>query len=351
MEIDALPMNKQIIERELDALKSFQDSEGKFTNFGNVPKSPEDNETANYFQTAYVLIPFLRFNKNLTKDYTDVISKGIGYLKGSTNKLKLKRQALSIAAYTFALYNDKVEAKNLLKAVESDIVQKNKETCFKVERNSAECDLRHTSYAAIAYIALNDFDKAKSVIAWLLQTHNLNKYYSNTHPYAIATEAIAKYVSTLSTKKTEFTVNVKNDGGFNVNINVNKTNLINAIELDLPDYSLVLNTSISGSGYCSITTILEKIINVDVEDPLFSLKLTKKKTAINDEKIIEVCAIYNPDDGQNTHTLLNVIYDVKLPSGYIYASIVDNEKKPEIKVRMALLQARVGRTVQKSGLH
>jgi len=335
MELNALKMNKQIIENELDEIKSFQDSEGKFTKFGNMPESDSDPDTARYFETAYVLIPFLKFRALLSKDYSDVINKGMSYLKGSTNKLGLKRQALSMAAYAFALNNDTTEAKELLEAVEGDVIKNKTEKCYKLERSSASCDLRHTSYTANAYLTLNDVNKARPAIVWLLQTYNINKYYSNTHAHAIATEAIAKFLSSLKLNKTsELTVNIRNDGDFNKNVLVNKNNSAEPIEFSVPDYSLMVNTSVSGYGYCSITTVVEKTLSVDVIDPKFTLKITQHNTSISSEKIIRVCATYNPNESQDSRqTLLNVIYDVKIPSGYIYSSIVDYEKKPEIKVR------------------
>jgi len=51
------------------------------------------------------------------------------------------------------------------------------------------------------------------------------------------------------------------------------------------------------------------------------------------EKIVRVCAEYDPPSDQQFLVLTNAIYDVEIQSGYIYQKIVDYEiRAHDIKV-------------------
>lgn len=339
MEIGALPANKRAIQKELDALKALQTEDGDFDKFGSFPDflTTGREETAKFFQTSFVLIPFLKLKGYITKSYKDVINKGFNYLNSMENRLKTDNEGLSIAAYAYALNGQHDEALKLLNEINDDRLEiSQKQKCLKISRSDSKCDIRHTSYAAIAYFTMNDRANAKPLINWLLESHNLNKYYSNTHSYAIATEAIAKLASSMRSDGTNFKVTLKNEADFIKVVDIEQNNRQNPVEVDFPEYSLLASMTTSGRGYCSITTIIERTVALGRTTPDFkvNIKSSAKKRNSN-ERIIKVCATYDPQGDQNLSFLKNVIYDVEMPSGYIYLTVVDYEVRAhDIKVRI-----------------
>ena len=73
-----------VIENELDILKDYQLETGEFSNFGDMPEynknSSDYNNTKKYFETAYVLISFLKSDKMVDQKYADVITKALNFV-------------------------------------------------------------------------------------------------------------------------------------------------------------------------------------------------------------------------------------------------------------------------------
>ncbi|XP_070504782.1 uncharacterized protein [Chironomus tepperi] len=348
MEMGALPVNKRIIRKELDALKNQQTEDGHFKDFGSFPEflDTDREETAQYFQTSFVLVSFLKFKGFITKSYEDVINKGFEYLNNPRNRLHTDNEGLSIAAYVYALNGHHDQAQNLLNEIEKDKFQVNdNQRCLKISSSHKKCNIRHTSYAAIAYFTMNKIQSAKPLINWLLEFHNLNKYYSNTHSYAIATEAIAKLASSRRSHGTNFTVVFKNEANFNQVVNIEQKNIAQPVTVDFPEYSLTADMTISGYGFCSITTIIEKTVTIGKTTPDFQVTVkTSSKRLSSNEKTIKVCAVYNPHGDISMATLYEVIYDVEMPSGYIYLNIVDFEVRAH-DIKMVQQRQKASRVI------
>lgn len=330
MEISALPKQSSIIEQELDYIKSKQQSNGEFDNFGNFPATRDKYGTpaASYFKTAFVLIPFLKFKGLVDKSYVDVIQKGLNYLKSNENRWQLNCEGYSVAAFAYALNNDKINANRLLSEIEKLSVDLgDNKKCYKVSRDDSECELRHTSYAALAYIQLNEISKVLPLVNWLIISNNLNFFYSNTHDYALATEPIAKLAKYLKTESTQLKITLKNERNFEKIVNINDENSEVFHDIQFPQYSQDVISTANGHGYCSITTIFERIISLPKVTAKF--KLTVSPTERNDkEKIVKICADY-----VGNSVVMNVIYDVEMPSGYVFVEVINLESQAgDIKV-------------------
>ncbi|XP_070504812.1 CD109 antigen-like [Chironomus tepperi] len=335
MEIGALPRNPPIIEKELNLLENKQTSSGNFNNFGSIPSNRDP-----YFQTAYILIPFLKFRNYVNKNYDAVINKGFSYLNGITSGSSSDMESYSIAAYAYALHGNHEMAKSLLKQTEKHKkeISKTKHCLNSLSDNN--CNIRHTSYAVIAYLTMNMVREAKPFSAWIMDSYKTNKYYSNTYSYAVAAEAISKFlIANPPDLKTDFTVTLTNEMDFNKVIHVTKANQKNEVEVIYPDYTLAARMSIQGSGFCSITKIMESTIALTQSSSKFTLSVTPRAGSSTSERIVKVCATYQPkEDEVSLETIFNVIYDVELPSGYIYEEIVNLSSKPEIKLAAPRLQ-------------
>ncbi|KAL7012571.1 hypothetical protein ACKWTF_014933 [Chironomus riparius] len=323
MEIGALPKQSSIIQQELDFLKDRQQSNGEFENFGNFPSTEDKYGTpaASYFKTAFVLIPFLKFKTLVDKHYDDVVQKGFDYLKSNENRWQLNNEGYPVAAYAYALNNDKMNAHRLLVEVEKlSVDQGRNKKCYKVSRDDLECQVRHTTYAALAYIQLNEISKALPIVKWLLTVHNINFFYSNTYDFALTTEPIAKLAKHLKTDQTQLTVTLKNERNFQKIVDINDENSAIFQDIQFPQYSQDVISTANGHGYCSITTIFERSILLPKVTKKFKLTVTPIEK--NDkERLVNVCAEY-----VGNSVVMNAIYEIEMPSGYIYTEIMDIER-------------------------
>lgn len=332
MEINALPRNTAIVEQELDALKKYQTAEGNFNDFGPTPPSRSP-----FFQTAYILVSFLKMKNFVTKNYDDVIQRGFSYLNGINSVATTDREAFALAALAHALNGNKKDAKRLLNEVEKDKVQIDKiRKCFKLSKNETTCHLRHTSYAAIAYLTMNKADDAKTLITWILNQYRAITFYYYTYDVAITTEAISRFlIAKQISLPTDFTVTLTNELDFHEVVHITKTNQKDTKEVVFPDYTLHPKMTIKGSGYCSITNIRENTVALDQSSTKFKLQVTPLAATGTKDRFVRICATYQPqEDDISMQTLFNVIYDVEMPSGYVYSDIDKLESKPEIKVNI-----------------
>jgi len=329
MEIGAIPKQSSLVQQELDYLKSTQQDNGKFDDFGDFPSTDAryGTQAADYFQTAFVLIPFLKFKELVDKNYDDVIRKGFNYLKSNKRRSQLNYEGYPVAAYAYALNSDEINANQLFYDVEQLAVDHgSNKKCIKVSRDDSECQLRHTTYAALAYIQLNEITKALPFVNWLISIQNFNYFYSNTYDYALATEPIAKLAKYLKTDQTSLTVTLKNERNFEKTVNINNENSETFQDIEFPQYSQDVISTANGHGYCSITTIFERTIILPKVTNMF--KLTVSPTERNDrEFFLKICAEY-----AGYSVVMNVIYEVEMPSGYVFVEILDLEGQSEIKV-------------------
>ncbi|XP_070504691.1 CD109 antigen-like [Chironomus tepperi] len=333
MEIGALPYNEKIIKSELDVLKTKQNRDGGFTDFGSFPEFDRTGSKSNYFETAFILIPFLKLRKTeIGKKYENQITNAFKYLKSNRNNIGDSKMGLALAAYAFGLAGETIEAKNLLDELQSASVSHSEnKKCFKIKRSSESCDMRHTSYAALAYLAIDDISNAAKLVNWLVKDLNLKYLYSNTHEYAVATEPIAKIATILKVDNTDIKVTVKNERNFTASASITKKNADQMQFFEFPEYSQNVISFAEGHGYCSITTLYEHLIKISRLSSSFSLTVTPKISAGSkfDSKI-QICAQFNHP---LYSSLVNVIYEVEMPSGYVYAGIDGLETKyKEIKL-------------------
>ncbi|CAG9810781.1 unnamed protein product [Chironomus riparius] len=327
MEIGALPANNRIIEAELEALKSKQNLDGGFTNFGDFPEFDRTESRSSYVETAFVLIPFLKLRKTtIGQNYQTQITKAFNYLKSNKNKIGNSKEGIAIAAYAYGLAGETIEVKNLLDDLqEASLGFPGNKKCFKIMRSAEQCDMRHTSYAALAYLSINDISNAAELVNWLVKDLNLKYLYSNTHEYAVATEPIAKIASILKVDKTNLKVTVRNERNFTASASITKKNANKMHFIEFPEYSQDVISTAEGHGYCSITTLYEKLIKLPQISTSFALTVTPTKSSSNRfESIFQVCAEYNY---ARYTSIVNVIYEVEMPSGYVYAGIDDLESK------------------------
>lgn len=346
MNLRLVPMNMEPIEKELDILGSFQREDGSFDYFGSFPdyNSKNPSSTRNYFETAFVLIPFLKARGFTNKSYEVVINKALEFLIEREQKFTRENEALSVTAYVYALCSKnetdnsfKYRTKHLLDQIELAKIEYNqRELCFKIKVEDGECDIRQTAYAAMAYLGVNEIQNALPLIRWLAKFHNEKVAKEEMYTAAVMAEPIADVASyLLSAAKPNFSVTVTDEFDFNEILWINETTSSELHKIILPTHSQKITFSFNGHGFCSLTYIHEHMMEIiPAIEPAFDVNINttiyESSNKVN-EKVFRVCATYLENNYQPMHT---VIYEVDLPSGYVYNGIMDeDEKRKKIKVK------------------
>jgi len=349
MTADAVPMDKKVLFEHMDVLQGLQEADGTFTSskfnyFYGLPGTNQGDsykDSEKYFAAAYCLIPAVRHRKFMDGKYDDFIKKGFSYLDNDNNRLQVMRYGLSIAAYVYALDNQPEKAKNLLKEVEKSYIHHaDNKRCYKIFEGDTQCDVRHTTFVALTYLALNDIVKVEPIIYYLLSKKQAYDYTQNTQFLAVVTEPIADMGVILNVDDTNLKIAVKDEHSFNHEFQITSSNSDVPQTIEMPQKSEQVSSTISGKGYCTVSGIFERIVVVPQINNVFSVSIKKRSesgSAVT--KYVEVCATYHQQTGMKP-VLVNVVYEVEMPSGYIFLEVKDSDKHPEIKVRFSK-QSRV----------
>lgn len=341
MTVGAVPEDKKVVFDNLDMVRDRQESNGTFSheNFNfyygfAYEDDPSFVYTEQYFAAAFCLIPVVRFRKFMDGRYDNFIEKGFRFLNKKENRLQVMRHGLSPAAYVYALNNQPEEAQNLLREIEKAYIHlEDNKKCYKIFEIDIECDVRHTSYVALTYLTLNDMIKAEPIIFYLSSLKPAFGYWQNTRFLSIVTEPIAEMGVMLNVKNTNLKINVKNEHAFSKDLYIDDGNSDRPQTVEIPQGSEQVSSVISGQGFCTISVIFERIVVVPVVENVFSLTVKTKVGIPSSMRIVEVCATYNQQSGMKP-VLVNVVYEVEMPSGYIFLSHTETGSNiNKIKVR------------------
>jgi len=300
-----------------------------------------DDFTERFFSTAYALIPFLKHKDLIYTDYRDVIDKAFQYLDKRENRLKVKNHGFSIAAYAYALDSKKAKAEEILEKIQDSFIVRDNKKCFKVENSDTSCDVLMTVYIAMALLKMNKIAEAEPVINWLINSNLRFGIWQDTLYNSILTEPIVEMgIAKKAVDLTNLKVKLRNEHGYEKMVEITKETAQIPQNVELPKYSTQITATVSGYGYCTVTMFLETIMMTNKVNPKFTLNVyTNTPSNIKNEKIVRVCARYDSTGSLET-SIVNVIYEVNLPSGYVYSGIVNMDQKPEIKVSLILYLSR-----------
>ncbi|XP_070504783.1 thioester-containing protein 1 allele R1-like [Chironomus tepperi] len=325
-----------VIEKELDILKGYQLETGEFTNFGSMPEynknSSDYNKTKIYFETAQVLIAFLKSDRIVEQKYTDVITKALDFLEDNSHAYSKDNEALSVAAYAFSLRiptdNYEIKTKNIMDDIEKTLIDHGgKDMCVKLKSTDDDCDVRHTAYTAMTYINLNLTQKAVPLAYWLLKSYNFKDDYYNS---AIISEPIAKLAQLLHAESTDITVTVHDEFNFKETLKLVDGNSTDFHVVNFPTHSKIFSSKVTGYGFVSITKVIERTLDFAIAiEPTFhiAVQIMNNQTITKfGEIVINVCAKYDKDSW-DVIEIMNVIFEIQMPSGYIFDEIIDLDKQ------------------------
>ncbi|KAL7011281.1 hypothetical protein ACKWTF_014213 [Chironomus riparius] len=304
--------NKNMIENEFDAIIADQNADGSFSNFGKIPSF-----SCQYSQTSYILVQFLKHRGVVDRSYDEAINRGFKYL--DTNRLEIKNFGLSIAAYAYALRGNIKEANEIVQFIESNNVVSSDlmlKRCFKVNRNDKECNALFTANAAMAYFELNENTKAIQLVNWLVDDNLKSIYSSYSLDYALLTEPIARVAKFIGAKDTMLTIVAENELSYKTQAEFTFTSKNCSTEQNklFPQESRKMFYTVNGDGFYAVTRVVEMLHTAPQSQSIFNISATV------DKDTVEVCGMNMADEGDEK-SIVNVIYEVDMPSGYTYLKI------------------------------
>ncbi|CAG9810246.1 unnamed protein product [Chironomus riparius] len=335
-----------VIEKELDILKSYQLETGGFSNFGSMlefnKNSSDYNNTKIYFETAYVLISFLKSDKIVDQKYEDVITKALDFLEDNFHYYENSNEASSIAAYVFSLKSltdesYEIRTKGIMDSIENTLIDHgNMEMCIKLSATDDDCNIRYTAYTAMAFINLDAIHKAVPLVYWLLKSYNFNVLNGDYFNAAIISEPIAKVANLLHSNSTDITILLKDEFNFEETLKLTENNSTDFHLVNFPTHSKILGSTISGHGFVSVTKVVERTLDFAIAiEPTFHIAvaiINDKIVTKSGEIVINVCADYDQEEWSMV-AMKHVIYEVQMPSGYIFDEIIDLVwKKKDIRL-------------------
>jgi hypothetical protein len=324
--IDNFSNNTEALESEFNEIKRCNQN---YTM--TISQLSESNEqTKKYFKMAYLVIPFLR-HISIFSNHTMFIDEVFSFLDSDANRYGVNSEGYSIAAYAYALNNNTVAARELLKNNIKNLNIMNtidNTKCLKLKNTNTECDLIHTCYTALAYIALDDLNEAMPIVKWIQDQYSHYKTLGTAYRYAMITGVIYAY----STK-------TKISDGTNIQVKINdnygrekNAKLIGGkneeVYFEFHAHSKSVNYLASGVGYCSIIITFESLLQSPMKGSKFVVTITPDNEIQNDERTAEICAKYTDTsiNENNLNTMNNVIYEIQVPSGYKFTKIQNYHK-------------------------
>ncbi|KAL7011176.1 hypothetical protein ACKWTF_014135 [Chironomus riparius] len=357
MSVGAVPLDKKVLFEQLDIVRDKQESNGTFThaNFDFYYGFPYDQRNPNfvfteqYIAAAYCIIPVIRYRNFMDGRYDNLVNKAFKYLDDDSNRLQVMRHGLSVASYVYALNNQPEKAKNLLKVIEQAYIHyEDNKKCYKIVEDDPDCDIRHTSYVALTYLKLNDLISAEPIVYYLMDIKEYSYYWTETRYLSIITEPIAEMGVQLNVADTNLGITIKDEKNFRQDFTITDGNSAIPQSIEMPSGSAQVSSVVSGKGYCTVTSIFERLVRVPVIDNTFSLTVTTRTDSgsgmINIMKTVQVCAKYNKQTGMKP-VLVNVLYEVEMPSGYIFIEHKEIRDSQESRDKIKEVVARRQNTV------
>lgn len=336
MRINAISVNKGFIQVDFRRLKALQASDGSFSNFGRYPERKSGVAASNkYFETAYILVSFLKYRDYFDQDYSSLINKAFAFLDSPSNQLNIQPEAHSIAAYAYALNNNTAKAEvHMLEVEKHAIIKGSKaltEKCMKLTKTSNSCDMRHTAYSILAYHAMAQPQKIKPLVLGIVKTFSLDKSFSHVHAYSIAAEAISTVLSEAKVTEVSMSVNLKNEFNFDHTVSISSKNSSSIEEVSFPDFSKYAYITTTGSGWCSVVIVVEKMIRSPTSKSYFNLAITRQENQ-NQFVRTKFCFKFTGVEG-SPDANHNIRFEVEMPSGYMFEEVEDKLNKAFISVR------------------
>lgn len=136
-----------------------------------------------------------------------------------------------------------------------------------------------------------------------------------------------------SSSQTNYTATFANGIDFNEVFHVTNSNAEIPIEILYPENTRTARIAFRGYGNANLKISIERIFSIIRLNSRLNLELSTLPSTIENEEIVRVCVTYQPlKDEMVRPVLSNVVYDVEMPSGYVYKNIINRNDIPEIQV-------------------
>ena len=317
--------DKRIVEA-LKFLKSEQNSDGKFKEYGKVSYAKiQTNSSEGIPLTAFTLIAFLESN-DYKDDYKEVIDKSLTYIDQKINSID-DSYTLAIASYALALGGKTESAKNVLEKLKNKAFAERGKRMFWTA-SSKETTIEIAAYAILAHVKLGLSEQAIPIVNSLVSKRNPEGGFYSSHDTVIGIQALAEIAKDLHTDKHNMTIKLSPDGHKELFLKMNNENRLVLQERKLSPSVRGLSFNVIGHGVASLQVSYSYNTKRLKTDKSFMLTITEIPNSEPNTLLLKICA----SNLKNSTGM--AIIEVGLPSGYVFDHDFDLLEVETVQVKI-----------------
>lgn len=308
-----LNYDKSVMQKAMKYIKNQQKGDGRFENNGNAQFRDLNRYSAleGVSLTAYVLVGILE-NEYLKTNYPMVIEKGLQFIE--TKYYDIIHDGTNYEqAMTFYLYI--LAGKNHQK-----LLEKLNEVACKIDGevyweykeripSSPSMQVEVSSYVALGFIKLQEYDEAKPIVKFLMSKRNPMGGFETTTDTVLGLQALTEMSKALYAKDSKINFSLRNQNNEEILMSVGGRQK-RLISDNLSSTTSQVQVSATGNGVASFQISCQYKVKLENSSEYFEIAADANKQNDNSLKL-HICV-----KTKDRKTSNMAIMEVNLPSGY-----------------------------------
>lgn len=307
--------DESVMQKSMHYISKQQKNDGKFENNGNAQFRDLDkySELDGVSLTVYVLIGILE-SVYLKKNYPMVVERGLQFIESRYYEI-LHDGTNYEQAMTFYLYvlAGKSHVK-LLEKLKQDALKRDSEVYWEYKErvpSSLSMQIEVSSYMALGYIKLQEYDEAKPIIKFLMSKRNPKGGFETTTDTVLGLQALTEMSKVMYAKDTNINFTLRNQNNEEIIMSIGERQK-RILSDKLAPYTKEVQVSATGKGVASFQISCQYKVKLENFTEFFEVNIDAKKQNDNLLKI-HICV-----KTINRNISNMAIMEVNLPSGYKY---------------------------------
>lgn len=330
----------KIIFEALKFLKSKQEPDGKFTEYGPISVDYLQSDSAEGVPlTAFTVIAFLE-NKDYITRYNDTIKKSLDFLDRKSTTLE-DNYALAITFYALVLGGRKDNLTQLIETLDRnsfyDGISNTKfwEKELKVKKGSTPASIKAeiAAYVILAYVKIGKAVDAIPIVNWLVAQRNSGGGFLSTQDTVISLQALTSVAEILYYPQLNMELKLNFTDNENKIFKITNENRLTLQTKSLPLNFKSINFSAKGSGIASFQVAYNYIKFANETINIFNLQVHDISESDSNILKLQVCASYVVEESSDLNRTGMAIIEVELPSGYVVDQNFDLHSNENVKVK------------------
>ncbi|XP_037049174.1 CD109 antigen-like [Bradysia coprophila] len=314
-----ITIDSEVITKALEWLKNLQKSDGSFSEVGRVIHSDMQGQaTKGVALTAYVAITFAQ-NEVRARQYADVISKALNYVKTMLGDGDI--YSLAIACYAAQLANHSSKTVLMQQLDRLAIVEGDLKYWQKVKLTTPSdpwcqppsVNVEITSYALLSYIKAGRVIDGLPVMRWLLSQQSSTGGFSSTQDTVMGITALATFAGEISGGNA-MSCSISYGSGQST-IKINKENSLVLQSVELPRDTKLVSLTCMGSGFSLAQLTYQFNLNTAEMSPRFKLNAHVGKNSNDYHLVLNICTSFIPAADGNSSNM--AVIEAELPTGFV----------------------------------